>query len=272
MSPATRPGIGPVLTPGRWALITGASSGLGSEFATQLASRGLHVALVARRAGRLEELAARLRADHKVDAHVVVEDLSRRDAAAAVHAAVKDAGIAVDVLINNAGLGTSGDVIDTDPARIDELLQVNVTALTGLSRLFAADMVAAGAGAIVNIASVAAAIPAPHMAVYSASKAFVASFSQALAVELEGTGVRVVTALPGATATEFAEAGGRIPGPASMHARAEDVVASFLTAVDQLRTPLVATHGRADAAMAALLPKLPRRPALRLIERAMRAR
>ncbi|WP_062289243.1 SDR family NAD(P)-dependent oxidoreductase [Demequina phytophila] len=272
MSTTAHPAASPILAPGRWALITGASSGLGAELAAQLASRGLHVALVARRADRLEELAARLRADHGVDAFVLAEDLSRRGAAIAVHTAMTGAGIAVDVLVNNAGLGTSGDVIDTDPARIDDLLQVNIAALTGLSRLFAADMAAAGAGAILNIASVAAAIPAPHMAVYSASKAYVASFSQALAVELEGTGVRVVTALPGTTATEFAEAGGRIPGPASMHARAADVAASFLAAVDRERAPLVATHGRADAAMAALLPKLPRRPVLRLIELAMRAR
>lgn len=270
--PRTRPAAAPVLVAGRWALITGTSSGLGAEFANQLAARGLHVVLVARREDRLRELATRLRQEHGVRTHVLTQDLSAAGAARDVHQAVAAAGITVDVLINNAGLGTSGDVIDTDLARIESLLHVNVTALTGLSRLFAADMVRAGSGVILNIASVAAAVPAPHMAIYSASKAYVASFSQALALELDGTGVRVVTALPGTTATEFAESGGHIPGPASMHAPAASVVASLLAAVDKERAPIIATHSRADAVAAAVLPKLPRRPALRLIERAMRPR
>lgn len=252
--------------------MTGASSGLGAEFATQLAARGLHVVLVARRADRLERLAAQLRAEYDVEVRVVVQDLGMPDAAAALHEKVTSAGTTIDVLVNNAGIGTTGDVLDTDLVRIENLLQVNVTALTGLSRLFAADMVRAGSGAILNIASVAAAVPAPHMAVYSASKAYVASFSQALAIELDGTGVRVVTAMPGTTATEFAESGGCIPGPASMHAAADAVVTSMLAVFDEGRTPLVATHSKSDAITAALLPRLPRRPTLRLLERAMRDR
>lgn len=259
----------PLLSRSRRALITGASSGIGAELAVQLAARGLDLVLVARREDRLEELASRIRAAASVEVAVIALDLGESDAAERLHA--RTVGLRVDVLVNNAGVGTDADVIETAPDRLDELLRLNVLALTGLSRRYAADMVEYGAGLIVNICSVAAATPTPHMAVYSASKTYVASFTQALDVELTGAGVRAITVMPGTTRTEFGAHGGRIPGPDSMHAAPADVVATVLRALDKPNPASVVVPGRANAVTAALLPRLPRGFAVSLIARAMKA-
>lgn len=259
----------PPLSRGRRALITGASSGIGAELAGQLAERGLDLVLVARREDRLEELARRIRAASSVEVVVIALDLGESDAAERLHA--RTVGLRVDVLVNNAGVGTDADVIDTPPERLDELLRLNVLALTGLTRRYAADMIEYGVGLIVNVSSVAAAIPTPHMAVYSASKTYVASFTQALDVELAGTGVRAITLMPGATRTEFGAHGGRIPGPDSMHASPADVVDAVLRALDKHDPASVVVHGRANAVTAALLPRLPRGFAVSLVARAMKA-
>lgn len=259
----------PPLSRCRRALITGASSGIGAELAVQLAGRGLDLVLVARREDRLEELAERIRATTSVEVMVIPLDLGEPDAAERLHS--RTDGLRVDVLVNNAGIGTDADIIETAPERLDELLRLNVLTLTGLTRRYAVDMGENGVGLIVNISSLAASIPTPHMAVYSASKTYVASFTQALDVELTGTGVRAITVMPGTTRTEFGAHGGRIPGPDTMHAEPTDVVAAVIRALDKPNPASVVVPGRANAFTAALLPRLPRGFAVSLIARAMKA-
>lgn len=191
------------------ALITGASSGLGIEFAQQLAARGVNLIISARRVDRLNELATRLQREHQVEVRVVPADLASPVSLAKLIDSV--AGTQIDILINNAGFGQIGTFADADSRGIEDQLRVNVLALTSLTRHFLPDMKKRGSGAIVNLASTAAYQPVPNMAVYAASKAYVLSYTEALWGELRGTGVRALAVCPGGTATEFFEvAGGRL--------------------------------------------------------------
>src|SRR3954451_23103214 len=158
---------------GTTALITGSSSGLGSEFARQFAARGANVVLVARREERLRELAERLERDHKVTATPIAVDLAQPTAPAELRRALDERGITIQSLINNAGFGMKGSFIDSDSARIAEMVQLNVATLVGLTREFLPDLVRSGNGALVGIASTGAYQPCPNMAVYGATKAFV---------------------------------------------------------------------------------------------------
>jgi short-subunit dehydrogenase len=182
-------------------LITGASAGLGAEFARQCAARGEPLVLVARRRDRLEALAAELGGV----AHLVVADLAREGAAASLLAELEAEGLSVGTLINNAGFGLAGKFADRPLARLSEMIDLNVRTLVELCHLVLPAMRARGEGAICNVASTAAFQPGPNMAVYYASKAFVLSFTEALHHELKGTGIRVSALCPGPTATEFGE-------------------------------------------------------------------
>jgi short-subunit dehydrogenase len=204
-APMTTPEATP---PKRTALITGASSGLGREFARLAAQEGHDVVLVARSESKLRELARELSTAHQVGAHVVTADLSQPEAPDTIVAAVNRLGLAIDFLINNAGFGSTGAFLELELAREIEMIDLNVRALTALTHHFAKPMVARGFGRIMNIASTAGFQPGPFMATYYASKAFVVSFSEALAFELRGTGVTVTCHCPGATATEFASTAG----------------------------------------------------------------
>jgi hypothetical protein len=184
------------------ALVTGASSGIGRELARELARDGYDLVLTARRAAPMQALAAEL-ARHGAAADVVAADLSRPGAADALVEALGARHSAIDVLINNAGLGAVGRLDRIDPARIGEMLNVNIVALTELTRLLLPDMLARRSGRIMLVASTAGFLPGPGMAVYFATKAYVLSLGEALAQELRGTGVTVTTLCPGATATEF---------------------------------------------------------------------
>jgi uncharacterized protein len=186
------------------ALITGASSGLGREFARLFAGDGNDVILVARRRERLEELAGELAARHGVTAHVIAVDLAEPGAPRRIAEELRTLGVEVDFLVNNAGFGGSGAFAEADPKRELEMIQVDVTALVELTRIFLPRMVARHRGRILNIGSTAGFQPGPFMATYYASKAFVNSFTEAVAFELEGTGVTATLSCPGATATEFA--------------------------------------------------------------------
>ncbi|MBW9110342.1 SDR family NAD(P)-dependent oxidoreductase [Microbacterium ureisolvens] len=261
---------GPFLVLGGTALITGASSGLGAEFARQLGARNVNLVLVARRAGRLEQLAHDVRADSGVEVTCIDLDLIPRDAAESLHAELARRGIAVDLLVNNAGFGTLGDVVDTDPATLDDVIALNVTALTALSRRFGGDMVASRRGAVVNVASLTALLPAPHMAVYGATKAYVQSFTQALDAEFRPHGVAALTVLPGPTRTEFFDRSGGKVGPDSAYLTPAVVVSATLRALDRSRPPLVVVPGRGNAFSAPLLGRMPRRLGLSLSERMMR--
>jgi uncharacterized protein len=188
---------------GRTALITGASAGLGREFAKLAARDGHDVILVARRKERLQELAEQLGAAHAVSATVIAADLADRDAPRAIVEKIYAAGLSVDFLINNAGFGSRGAYGDSDFAREAEMVDVNIRALMELTHRFLPSMLARKSGRILNVASLAGFVPGPYMATYYATKAFVLSFSEALAAELRGTGIAVTALCPGPTNTEF---------------------------------------------------------------------
>jgi short-subunit dehydrogenase len=181
------------------ALITGASSGIGMNFSRLLAREGYELFLVARSEAKLNALAKELG-----NAKVIVADLVSPDAPRRIF----DASGPVDVLINNAGFGVLGPFVESDLRKDFEMIQVNVAALTHLTRLFLPPMLARRSGRILNVASTAAFQPGPLMAIYYATKAYVLSFSEAIADELRGTGVTVTALCPGPTATGFAEVAG----------------------------------------------------------------
>ncbi len=186
------------------ALITGASAGLGRDFARLFAGDGHDVILVARRRDRLEELASALSSDDAVTATVIATDLALPGAARQIHDELRARGLTVDFLVNNAGFGGTGSFAAADDGRDSGMIQVNVMALVELTRALLPDMLERKRGRILNIGSTAGFQPGPFMATYYASKAFVNSFTDALAYELAGTGVTATLSCPGATETEFA--------------------------------------------------------------------
>ena len=186
-------------------LITGASAGIGCELAKCFAADRSRLVLVARRSDRLEQLAAELRTRHGVEVCPLCADLSRPETPQAIFERLAADGLAVDVLVNNAGFGAAGAVADLPLRQQLEMIQVNVVALWELTRLFLPEMIRRGRGGVLNVGSTAAFQPGPYMAVYYATKAFVLSFSEALADELAGTGLAVTCLCPGPTLTEFAQ-------------------------------------------------------------------
>lgn len=186
------------------ALITGASSGIGRELARLHAQRGGDLVVVARSKEKLAQLAEELQRQHGCKVTVIAKDLGQPAAPKEIYDAVKAAGIEVDYLINNAGFGGRGAFHERRWEDDLSMIQLNVVALSALTRLFLPDFVARKSGKILNVSSTACLMPGPLQAVYYATKAYVTSFSNAIAVELEGTGVTVTALLPGATETEFA--------------------------------------------------------------------
>src|SRR3954447_3382426 len=189
-------------------VITGASSGIGAELSRELARRGHCLTVVARRRDRLDELATELRADHDIDVVVETCDLVDPEDRARLIATLRDGGRRVVGLCNNAGYGSVGTFADLDLEREVGEVRLNVEALVELTGAFVRDMIDAGEGAILNVASTASFQPLPGMATYAATKAFVRSFSEAVHAELSGTGVSVTVLCPGFTETEFAEVAG----------------------------------------------------------------
>lgn len=191
-----------------FAVVTGASSGIGKELAKLFAADGHGVVLVARRHAELEVLARELSAAHGVPAVVVARDLGERQSPGRIFEAVRAQGAEVEFLVNNAGFGSNGAFVEQDVERELQMIDVNVKALVELTHLFLPGMLNRRNGRILNIGSTAGFQPGPFMATYYASKAFVNSFSEALAFELKGTGVSVTLSCPGATATEFSSSAG----------------------------------------------------------------
>lgn len=190
------------------ALVTGASGGIGLELARLFAADGRDLVLVARSRDKLSTLADELSAKHGVTARVVARDLARPEAPLEIFDELKGAGVEVESLVNNAGFGSYGLFAETDARAELEMLQVNVVALTHLTKLFLPGMIARRRGRVMQVASTAAFQPGPLMAVYYASKAYVLSFSEALSNECEGTGVTVTALCPGPTETGFVAAAG----------------------------------------------------------------
>jgi short-subunit dehydrogenase len=186
------------------AVITGASAGLGAEFAKLFAKDKHDLLLVARRLDRLEVIAKQLTDAHGVQVHVLACDLGMPDGASKVVAEAQRLDLTIDFLVNNAGFGTSGAFVTSDTGRELEMVQVNIATLVELTRLVLPQMVARKRGRILNIGSTAGFQAGPYMATYYASKAFVNLFTEAISYELRGTGVTATVSCPGATATEFA--------------------------------------------------------------------
>lgn len=216
------------------AVITGASTGIGAIYAERLAERGYDLVLVARNAERLQALSARLEADHGRKVRILAADLTRNADLARVEELLRtDAGITM--LVNNAGVGATGPLLGSDIGKMEDMIALNVTALTRLSYAVAPGFVARGKGSFINIASIVAINPEVLNGVYGGSKAFVLAFSQSLQHELGGKGVRVQAVMPGATATDFWQVAGmpieHLPQEIVMSA--EDMVDAALAGYDQ---------------------------------------
>ena len=186
-----------------FALITGASSGIGACFARALAARGRNLVLVARSRDKLEALARELAATHSLRVEVIEQDLSAGGAVERVAAILKERGIAVDLLVNNAGFGAQGEFWELPLDRQREMLGLNIVALTELTHLLLPAMVERHCGGVINVSSTAGFQPVPYTSVYAATKAYVTSFSMGLAEELRAYGVKVLALCPGGTATNF---------------------------------------------------------------------
>ncbi|MCV7419707.1 SDR family NAD(P)-dependent oxidoreductase [Mycobacterium yunnanensis] len=239
-------------------LVTGASSGIGEELAREWARRGRHVVLVARRADKLHALATSLGSA----ADVLAADLADPDERAALPARVAELGRVVDVLVNNAGLSTSGPVATSDPTAELNLVEVDVAAVVDLCSRFVPGMVSRGRGAVLNVASVGAFGPLPGQAAYGAAKAFVLSYSQALGQELSGTGVAVTTLCPGPVKTGFgatagiSDADAEAALPKAMWVTAADVAAAAVDGVAAGKSVVVpGAFNRVGAAAYRLLPR-----------------
>ncbi|HUZ66437.1 MAG TPA: SDR family oxidoreductase [Beijerinckiaceae bacterium] len=196
---------------GGLALVTGASGGIGADIARVLARRGLRLGLVARSADKLAALAAEIGASGGGSPLVFALDLGEADGPARLQAAVRSAGLRVEVLVNNAGFGLAGQSADLDRPEQLAMIDLNIRSLVDLTLRFGPDLVASR-GRLMNVASVAAFFPGPGMAVYYATKAFVLSYSEAIAQEMKASGVSVTALCPGMTATGFQERAGMAPG------------------------------------------------------------
>ncbi len=192
----------------RWALITGASSGIGAEFATQLAGRGMHLILAARRKDKMAELATELNTRHGTRCHVVAIDLSDPDASRRLFEEIRRLDVNVELLVNNAGIGLIGQVESTSPEDVRRLLNLNLLTLADLTYRVLPGMLSRRHGAIINMSSQAAFQPVAFMAAYAASKSFILHFSEALWAEVRSCGVTVTAICPGVTRTDFFDKAG----------------------------------------------------------------
>lgn len=259
----------PSPTAGSTALVTGASSGIGREIARELAQRGHGLSLVARRTDRLTELAAELTGEHDVRVETFGCDLSDAAGRERLVAQIFEAGLEVEILVNNAGFGGHGSFIDAEPGRDSEMVRLNVEAVTDLLSRYVPPMVERGRGAVIGIASSAAFQPMPGGVTYAATKAFVLSQGEALSHELKGTGVSVTTVCPGPVRTEFAEVAGvgemADDAPDIVWSTPEQVAAAAVTAVEAGKRSVV--PGRLNQATALAGRLMPRSVVLPAVDR-----
>jgi hypothetical protein len=216
---------------GKWALVTGASAGIGVALATQLAAGGTHLVLTARRRDRLEELSRQLKEAHGIQTEIFVADLSRPDAPEKIHAFTRQKGIAIDLLINNAGFGQYGELAEVEPQRLLDMVQVNCTAVVHLTRLYLPDMIARRRGDVLILASTAAFQAVPYISTYAATKAFDLYFAEGLAEEMKPHGIRVCALCPGSTESEFHAVAGQEQFSGKNQETAEKVARTGLQAL-----------------------------------------
>ena len=257
---------------GTWVLVTGASSGLGESFSRQLAARRANLVLTARRREQLENLAAELRAAHGIATEVISADLAAPGGAAELCGEVDRRQLAVRHVISNAGFGFNGAVMEGGAARLADMVRLNCEALTFLTAHFLPLLVAAREGGVIHVGSIAGMQPVPFMAVYGASKAFVNSFSVAVAEEVRGTGVRVMALCPGPVPTGFQRAAGSgiAPGQRAAVLSADETVARALAAYERGETQYVPGVMNRIQLLGSRLA--PRALTLRVVARMMRAK
>ena len=242
----------------RWALVTGASSGIGAAFARRLAARGMHLVLVARRQEAMEQLAAELHTQHGTRSIVIPCDLSKADEIADLVEQVRSHKMQIELLVNNAGFASVGEVERTDPQTVRNLIDVNIQAVTELTYRFLPGMLSRGHGAVVNVSSVAAFQPVAWMGAYAASKAYVLHFSESLWAEVRDRGVTVMALCPGVTETSFFDVAG-VPNWLKKHSSQspDTVVRKALRAMEKRR--LYAIPGKMNYIRSLLVRFAPRK-------------
>jgi hypothetical protein len=216
---------------GKWALVTGASAGIGREISKQLAADGAHLVLVARRADRLAQLAGELTQRYKVRCEICVADLTHPEAPQEILRFTQEKELPIEVLINNAGFGINGEFLRADPQRLLEMVQVNVGSVMYLARLFLPAMAQRRSGYMMVVASTAAFQAVPYLSTYAATKAFDLLFAEGIAAELAEQGVRICALCPGSTDTEFQEVAGQTERMARSKESAEKVARVGLQAL-----------------------------------------
>ncbi len=247
------------------ALVTGASSGIGAEFARRLAHRGADVVLVGRREDALRKLAADITARTGRLAHPVAFDLGVERGGRLLKQRLDELGIRVDTVVNCAGTGLTKPFADSTEDEVRTQVQLDITAVVETSHAFVPDLVASGRGALLNIGSLTGYMPVPGMAVYCAAKAFVIRFTEALAHELRASGLTVMVASPGSTRTEFYSRSGTSTSGARFQTP-EQVVTTVLRALDRRTPPVGVVCGRVNRLVRRITALLPTRTVLRLAE------
>lgn len=251
------------------ALITGASAGIGTAFAQELAVRKTDLVLLARSETKLQQLAQQLQDQHGIRAEVIVQDLTAPAAGATVFDIVKQKGLNIDLLINNAGFGQYGAFVDLDRAKQLQMIQLNVLALVDLTHQFLPQMRQRGHGSIINLASTAAFQPMPYFSIYAATKAFVLSFSEAIWAENRDYGVHVLAVCPGPTDTDFfqeADFPSALAKQAAQNFTPKEVVVRETLAALEKQESTIIPGGISNQILANLPRVLPRQTVVGLIE------
>jgi len=253
-----------------YALVTGASSGIGIDFARELAKRGFDLIVTARRLERLEQVRDAILRDFPVEVTVIANDLDAPDGARKLYEDVKTLDKTVTLLVNNAGLGNFAPLLRQPPEMVETMIRVNVASLTVLTRLFAADMKEHGGGYILNNASFSAIQPTPHYAVYSGTKAYVLAFSQALSHDLRRSNVKVSALCPGFFRSEFLDHSGQKPGFIVRCIMLDPSRVARLGIAGVLRGKTVIVPGLAYKSLNVLMRLLPRTAATSVADFAVR--
>jgi uncharacterized protein len=241
---------------GKWALVTGASAGIGDALAVELAAAGANLILTARRADRLEALSTRLKTEHQIQTMVIPDDLADPAAPQRIYAATEGKGIAVDILINNAGFGYYGEFAAGDLAFQRTMVDVNCAAVVDLTHLFLPRMIERRRGDIMIVASTAAYQPVAYMATYAATKVFDRYFAEALAEEVSRHGVRVSALCPGPTESEFGQVAGVRVGENRKFQSAQEVARLGLEGMSEGKTWVIPyAGGRIQVFMQRLVPR-----------------
>lgn len=239
-----------------FAIITGASRGIGAEYARELACQGHDLLLVARDEERLSKLSLELKTNYSVHAHVSILDLAQPQSAHQLFVAAREYRQTPDLLIHNAGFGLYGEFVSHSLPKIQQMLQLHIQSVVESTRLFLPGMIELGSGSIINVSSIAGMLPIPYFAEYAATKAFLNSFSEALAEEVHSTGVHIQACCPGQTKTDFhASAGFRPSSPMSMQTASQVVQVSLAALKNKQRVVTIGWQGTLSSLLTKLVPR-----------------